>query len=163
MYTADELATLDAASINWPAVPEELDRYANGEACAANRATDGLGTSSPGQRASSGVNPIWFAAATLLGRDIGSSAAWNSELFDVHRVRIDLEQTLDDICLRAPHLARSRKGVEHPLPDQLVAPASGYAFVGAVAAADAQRAVQQQERVSECSGATSWVIASNNG
>jgi hypothetical protein len=36
VYTADEPATLDAASINWPAVPEELDRYANGEACAAN-------------------------------------------------------------------------------------------------------------------------------
>ena len=108
MYTAAELATLDAASINWPAVPEELDRYANGEACAANRATDGLGTSSPGQRASSGVNPIWFAAATLLGRDIGSSAAWNSELFDVHRVRIDLEQTLDDIYPRAHRIWRAR-------------------------------------------------------
>jgi hypothetical protein len=44
VYTADELATLEAASINWPAVPEELDRYANGEACAANGTTDGLGT-----------------------------------------------------------------------------------------------------------------------
>ena len=32
VYTADELATLDAACIDWPAVPEELDRYANGEA-----------------------------------------------------------------------------------------------------------------------------------
>ena len=114
MYTADELATLDAASINWPAVPEELDRYANGEACAANRATDGLGTSSPGQRASSGVNPIWFAAATLLGRDIGSSAAWNSELFDVHRVRIDLEQTLDDIYLRAHRIWRARANLVPP-------------------------------------------------
>jgi hypothetical protein len=38
------------------------------------------------------------------------------------------------------------KGVEHPLPEQLFAPASGYAFVGAVAAADAQRAIQKQER-----------------
>jgi hypothetical protein len=34
VYTADELATLDAASIDWPAVPEDLDRNANGEACA---------------------------------------------------------------------------------------------------------------------------------
>ena len=32
VYTADELATLDAASIDWPAVPEELERYAIGEA-----------------------------------------------------------------------------------------------------------------------------------
>jgi hypothetical protein len=55
------------------------------------------------------------------------------------------------------------EGVEHPLPDQLFAPASGYALVGVVAAADAQRAIQKQERGSECSGATSWVIASNNG
>ena len=109
MYTAAELATLDAASINWPAVPEELDRYPNGEACAANGTIDGVDTSSPGQRASSGVNPIWFAAATLLGRDIGSSAAWNCELFDVHhRVRIDLEPTLDDIYLRAHRMWRAR-------------------------------------------------------
>ena len=78
------------------------------EACAANGTTGGLGTSSPGQRASSGVNPIWSAAATLLGRDIGSSAAWNSELFDVHRVRIDLEQTLDDICRWAHRIWRAR-------------------------------------------------------
>jgi hypothetical protein len=35
VYTADETATLDAPSIDWPAVPEELDRYDNGEACAA--------------------------------------------------------------------------------------------------------------------------------
>jgi hypothetical protein len=70
VYTADELATLDAASIDWPAVPEELNRYDNGEACAANGITDGLAVSSPGQRASSGVNPIWSprphcSAATL--------------------------------------------------------------------------------------------------
>ena len=32
VYTADELAILDAACIDWPAVSEELDRYANGEA-----------------------------------------------------------------------------------------------------------------------------------
>ena len=36
------------------------------------------------------------------------------------------------------------KGVEDPLPDELVAPASGYTFVGAVAAVNPQRAVQQQ-------------------
>ncbi|WP_231963818.1 hypothetical protein [Mycobacterium adipatum] len=31
VYSEDELETLDAASVDWPAVPEELDRYANGE------------------------------------------------------------------------------------------------------------------------------------
>jgi hypothetical protein len=38
------------------------------------------------------------------------------------------------------------EGVEHPLPDQLFASPSRYAFVGAVAAADAQRGIQEQER-----------------
>ena len=60
------------------------------------------------------MNPIWSAAATLLGRDIGSSTACNSELFDVHRVRIDLEQTLDDIYLRAHRIWRARANLVLP-------------------------------------------------
>jgi hypothetical protein len=141
VYTADELATLDAASIDWPAVPEELDRSLRCE----------WHNRWPWHIQSGAASLVWREphlvrrGHTARG-DMDPVPLGNSELFDVHRVRIDLEQTLDDIHLRAPNLARSRKGVEHPLRDQLVAPASGYAFVGVVAAADPQRAIQQQER-----------------
>jgi hypothetical protein len=52
--------------------------------------------------------------ATLLGRDIRSSPAWNSELLDIHRVRIDLEQTLDDIYVRAHRIWRARTNLVPP-------------------------------------------------
>ena len=114
MYTADELATLDAASIDWPAVPEELDRYANGEALRRESRNRWTSRIQSGGAALVWREPHLVAAATLLGRDIGSSPAWNSELFDIHRVRIDLEQTLDDIYLRAHRIWRARANLVPP-------------------------------------------------
>ena len=61
--------------------------------------------------------------ATLIGRDIRSSAAWKSDLFDIHRVRIDLDQTLDDIYLRAHRIWRARANLVSPPtkdPDDVV-------------------------------------------
>ena len=55
-----------------------------------------------------------LAVATLLGRDIRSSPAWNSKLLDIHRVRIDLERTLDDIYLRAHRVWRARANLVPP-------------------------------------------------
>ena len=52
--------------------------------------------------------------ATLLGRDIRSNPAWNSGLLDIHRVRIDLEQTLDDIYPRAQRIWRARANLAPP-------------------------------------------------
>ena len=86
VYTADELATIDAASIDWPAVPEELNRYDNGEACAANGTTDGLARSSPGQRASSGVNPIWSPRPHCSAATLDPVPLATARCFDVHRV-----------------------------------------------------------------------------
>ena len=110
VYTADELATLDAACIDWPAVPEELDRYANGEALRREWHNRWMSRIHPGGAALVWREPHLVAVATLLGRDIRSSPAWNSELLDIHRVRIDLERTLDDIySTGAPRLARPRQ------------------------------------------------------
>ena len=114
VYTADELATLDAASIDWPAVPEELDRYANGEALRREWHNRWMSRIHPGGAALVWREPHLVAVATLLGRDIRSSPAWNSELLDIHRVRIDLEQTLDDIYSRAHRIWRARANLVPP-------------------------------------------------
>ena len=73
VYTADELATLDAASIDWPAVPEELDRYANGEALRREWHNRWMSRIHPGGAALVWREPHLVAVATLLGRDIRSS------------------------------------------------------------------------------------------
>ena len=114
VYTADELATLDAASIDWPAVPEELDRYANGEALRREWHNRWMSRIHPGGAALVWREPHLVAVATLLGRDIRSSPAWNSELLDIHRVRIDLERTLDDIYVRAHRIWRARANLVPP-------------------------------------------------
>ena len=73
VYTADELAILDAASIDWPAVPEELDRYANGEALRREWHNRWMSRIHPGGAALVWREPHLVAVATLLGRDIRSS------------------------------------------------------------------------------------------
>lgn len=68
--------------------------------------------------------PHLVAVAQLLGREIRSSAAWNSDLFDVHRVRIDLPATLDGVYVRAHRIWRSRANLVPPPtndPDDAVA------------------------------------------
>lgn len=114
VYTADELATLDAASIDWPAVPEELERYANGEALRREWHNRWMSRIHPGGAALVWREPHLVAVATLLGRDIRSSPAWNNDLLDIHRVRIDLERTLDDIYLRAHRIWRARANLVPP-------------------------------------------------
>ena len=114
VYTVDELATLDAASIDWPVVPEELDRYANGGALRREWHNRWMSRIHPGGAALVWREPHLVAVATLLGRDIRSSPAWNSELLDIHRVRIDLERTLDDIYLRAHRIWRARANLVPP-------------------------------------------------
>ena len=118
VYTTDELETLDAAAIDWPAVPEELDRYANAEALRREWHNRWLARIYPGGAALVWREPHLVAVATLLGRDIRSSATWNSELLDVHRVRVDLDQTLDDIYLRAHRIWRARANLVPPPTDR---------------------------------------------
>lgn len=114
VYSEDELETLDAASIDWPAVPEELDRYANGEALRREWHGTWLARIQPGGAALVWREPHLVAVATLLGRDIRSSPAWRSDLLDVHRVRIDLDRTLSDIYRRAHRIWRARANLVPP-------------------------------------------------
>lgn len=114
VYTAAELATLDAASIAWPAVPEDLDRYANGETLRREWHNIWMARIQPGAAALVWREPHLVAIATLLGREIRSSPTWQSELLDVHRVRIDLDRTLDDIHLRAHRVWRARANLVAP-------------------------------------------------
>jgi hypothetical protein len=114
VYTAEELATLDAASIAWPAVPEDLDRYANGETLRREWHNIWMARIQPGAAALVWREPHLVAIATLLGRDIRSSPTWQSELLDVHRVRIDLDRTLGDIHLRAHRVWRARANLVAP-------------------------------------------------
>jgi hypothetical protein len=124
LYTADELATLDAASIDWPAVPEELDRYPNGDVLRREWHNRWTWHMQPGAAALVWREPHLVAVATLIGRAIRSSAAWKSELFDIHRVRIDLDETIDDIYMRAHRIWRARANLVPPPtkdPDDVVA------------------------------------------
>ncbi len=114
VYTADEVGALDAAALDWPAVPEELDRYASAETLRREWHKRWLWRMQPGAAALVWREPHLVAVAHLLGRDIRSSAAWNSDLFDVHRVRIDLTSTLDDIYVRAHRIWRARANLVPP-------------------------------------------------
>lgn len=124
VYTADEVATLDAAALDWPAVPEELDRYASSDALRRDWHKRWMWRMQPGAAALVWREPHLVAVAHLLGRDIRSSTAWNSDLFDIHRVRIDLPSTLDDIHVRAHRIWRARANLVPPPtkdPDDVVA------------------------------------------
>ncbi len=124
VYTADELATLDAASIAWPGVPEDLDRYANGETLRREWHNIWMARIQPGAAALVWREPHLVAIATLLGREIRSSPTWQSELLDVHQVRIDLDRTLTDIHLRAHRIWRARANLVAPpstAPEDVVA------------------------------------------
>ncbi len=114
VYTAEELATLDAASVAWPAVPEDLDRYANGETLRREWHNIWMARIQPGAAALVWREPHLVAIATLLGREIRSSPTWQSELLDVHRVRIDLDRTLTGIHLRAHRVWRARANLVAP-------------------------------------------------
>lgn len=117
VYTADEVATLDAAALDWPAVPEELDHYASAETLRREWHQRWMWRMQPGAAALVWREPHLVAVAHLLGREIRSSAAWNSDLFDVHRVRIDLTATLNDIYLRAHRIWRARANLVPPPTD----------------------------------------------
>lgn len=124
VYTAEELASLDAASIAWPGVPEDLDRYANGETLRREWHNIWMARIQPGAAALVWREPHLVAIATLLGRDIRFSPTWHSELLDVHRVRIDLDRTLADIHLRAHRIWRARANLVAPpstAPEDVVA------------------------------------------
>lgn len=101
VYTPDEIAVLDNATIDWPAVPEDLDPYPNREVLQQQWRQRWTWRIEPGAAALVWREPHMVALANLIARDIRASRAWRSELFDIHRVRIDLDRTLADVTARA--------------------------------------------------------------
>lgn len=114
VYTDDDIAALEAAALDWPAVPEELDRYASAETLRREWHKRWLWRMHSGAAGLVWREPHLVAVAQLIGRDIRSSAAWNSSLFDINRVRVDLPATLNDIYVRAHRIWRARANLVPP-------------------------------------------------
>lgn len=91
-----------AAAFRWPAGEVALGRYPNHEKLvrewqkAAGRTGRDKGVAPFAWR-----EPRLVGLADLLASEIRSSLVWKSELFDVHRARIDLVTALHDINARA--------------------------------------------------------------
>ncbi|WP_157931534.1 hypothetical protein [Mycobacteroides abscessus] len=116
-FTDDELEQLSAATVNWPRCARELSKYPAARTLKAEwqertnsvRQTESGSTDSsaevdlPRDGASALVwrEPQLVAVSTLIAQDIKKTLAWKSPLFDGHRIRVDLDTTLDDIRLRA--------------------------------------------------------------
>lgn len=123
LYTDDELRQLEAGVAAWPEMAEDLDEYANSAALHEQWAQRWRWAETPGAAALVWREPHLVAIAALICGDIASSRAWHSELFDVHRIRIDLDQTFIDIHLRAHRIWSARANlipVTGELPDDPV-------------------------------------------
>lgn len=121
LYSDTEVEALQNASTEWPVIPDDLDRYPNHVVLRQDWISHWSWNTYPSLnlRAAAIVwrEPHLVAIANLVGRDIAASAAWRSELFDLHRVRIDLDQTLADINLRAHRIWRARANLVPPPSD----------------------------------------------
>lgn len=123
LYTDDELCQLESGVAAWPEMAEDLDGYANSEALHEQWAQRWRWSDTPGAAALVWREPHLVAIAALICGDIANSRAWRSELFDLHRIRIDLDQTLIDIHLRAHRIWSARANlipVTGELPDDPV-------------------------------------------
>ncbi len=103
-----------AAAPTWVYSDDELDRYANGAVLRREWHGTWLARIEPGGAALVWREPHLVAETTLLGRDIKASPTWHSELLDIHRVRIDLDRTLDEVYLRAHRIWRARVNLVAP-------------------------------------------------
>lgn len=126
VYTDAEVGQLNDATVIWPIMSEELDAYPNSAVLHWEWEQHAIHSGPYGGRyehvaGSSGRaalvwrEPRLVAVANLIARDIKSSPAWASELFDVHRVRIDLDQTLSDIQFRAYRIWKAHANLVPPL------------------------------------------------
>lgn len=103
-YTATEEARL--AANPWPFQAERMPAY-NPDA-------------EPGN---SRVETRLLGLAVLLSEEIRRSPAWNNPILDQHRVRINLDATLQDISHRAYRVWRLRTDTPRPSGESTVTPA----------------------------------------
>lgn len=114
VYTPAERLLMKNALIDWPAVPEELDTYPNHEVLQRQWHSRWTWRIEPGAAALVWREARLVAVANLIGRDIRTSKAWRSDLFDVHKVRIDLDQTLAEIASRGHRVWRAHANLVPP-------------------------------------------------
>lgn len=105
-YTEEEDAALAQAVVDWPRL-QRLRSYPNADVLVSewNRRWPWAGE--VGAPAAVWREPHLVGVAILLAMDIRSSKAWNSDVFDMHRVRIDLDALLRDIRVRAHRIWRA--------------------------------------------------------
>lgn len=133
VYSDAEVGQLNDAAVIWPIMSQELDSYPNSAVLQRewDQCTNGGGSAMVewGAQASGQAALVWreprlVAVANLIARDIKASPAWASELFDIHRVRIDLDQTLADIQFRAYRIWKAHANLVPPPttgPDDVIA------------------------------------------
>lgn len=112
-YTAAEHAQLQRARADWPGRGQLAD-YSNAAQLQAQWDRRWPYVDHCGAAAAVWAEPHLVGLAHCIADDIESGKAWNSELFDVHRVRIDLPATLAEIRLRAFRIWRIRADTVEP-------------------------------------------------
>lgn len=101
-----DLDVIAEAVVDWPSYPDELDAYPNSAALQAEWESRWQWRPLPGAAALVWREPHAVAAAELIAQDIRASRAWNSELLDLHRLKINLDETLWQIRVRAHRIWR---------------------------------------------------------
>lgn len=101
-----DLEAIAEAAVDWPAYPEELQAYPNSSGLLAEWESRYPWRPLPGAAALVWRESHAVAAAELIAQDIRASRAWNSDLLDLHRLKINLDETLWQIRVRAHRIWR---------------------------------------------------------
>lgn len=106
-YTPEEHAALQRATADWPG-RAHLARYSDRAALQSTWDDRWPWAGDKGAAAAVWREPHLVGISQLIADDITSGTAWGSDLFDTHRVRIDVPSTLTNIRMRAFRIWRIR-------------------------------------------------------
>lgn len=106
-YTPEEHAALQRAVADWPG-RAHLALYSDGAALRSTWDARWPWAGDQGAAAAVWREPHLVDISQLIANDITSGTGWRSDLFDTHRVRIDVPATLANIRLRAFRIWRIR-------------------------------------------------------
>lgn len=107
-----DLEAIAEAAVDWPAHPEELQAYPNSSGLQTEWERRWPWRPLPGAAALVWRESHAVAAAELIAHDIRASRAWNSELLDLHRLKINLDETLWQIRVKAHRIWRVHANLE---------------------------------------------------
>lgn len=105
---------MSRAVADWPG-RSSLSGYANAKTLRSEWDQRWQWASNHGAAAAVWREPHLVGIATPIAADIRASNAWDSVLFDTHRVRVNLDTTLRDIRLRAHRIWRIRADTVTPV------------------------------------------------